>query len=578
MAMKIGTRLTATFGAVLILLLVICVTVSTQMSRMNSDTQSIVNIFVAKQKLVSEIKEDTAMEFLVTYKGLDEQTPEAQQADAEASQAFVRAVTADYNSLRSKLSTDAERAAFDRVLQARETSLVAMRPAFAQVAAHQSDLARASLLNAAPLRLALFKTLDDFSNIQQQLEEAAIQESLDAYATARAVLWISAALALIIATILCVQVTRSIVRPLRRVVEGADALAQGDLTVKIDVLRQDEVGAVAESLNQAIRQLGSIVGGVKHASESMSSAAQQVAAGNTDLSQRTEEQAASLEETASSMEELTATVRQNAENAQQATTLATTASGIALRGGEVVGRVVETMHEISGSSTQMAEIIGVIEGIAFQTNILALNAAVEAARAGEQGRGFAVVAGEVRTLAQRSASAAKEIKTLIGASVDRVEIGSKLVEEAGSTINEIVASVKRVTDIMGEISSASHEQRIGIEQVNQAVSQMDQMTQQNSVLVEETSTAAHSMVEQAQTLRDAVAVFKIKNTGGNPGAALGMTARRQAAGSAPSERMVSGAKPKRDMKPTANRNSLRSAVIASVPSAERSASSDWTTF
>jgi methyl-accepting chemotaxis protein len=216
-------------------------------------------------------------------------------------------------------------------------------------------------------------------------------------------------------------------------------------------------------------------------------------------------------------------VRQNADNAQQATTLATTASGIAQRGGEVVGRVVDTMHEISDSSAKVGEIITVIEGIAFQTNILALNAAVEAARAGEQGRGFAVVAGEVRTLAQRSASAAKEIKALIGESVDRVRAGSKLVEEAGSTIDEVVQSVRRVTDIMGEISSASHEQRTGIEQVNQAVTQMDQVTQQNAALVEEASAAAHSMAEQAQALREAVAVFKVddrfRNTVSNPGSA-----------------------------------------------------------
>jgi methyl-accepting chemotaxis protein len=290
-------------------------------------------------------------------------------------------------------------------------------------------------------------------------------------------------------------------------------LARGDLSVKIDVLRQDEVGTVAESLNRAITQLATIVGGVKQSSESISSATQQLAAGNTDLSQRTEEQAASLEETASSMEELTATVRQNAENAQQATTLATTASGIAQRGGEVVGRVVDTMHGISDSSSKVGEIITVIEGIAFQTNILALNAAVEAARAGEQGRGFAVVASEVRTLAQRSASAAKEIKALIDESVDRVQAGSKLVEEAGVTIGEVVQSVKRVTDIMGEISSASHEQRTGIEQVNQAVSQMDLVTQQNAALVEEASAAAHSMAEQAQALRETVAVFKVGDSG-----------------------------------------------------------------
>jgi methyl-accepting chemotaxis protein len=513
MKMKIGARLTATFGAVLLLLLVICVTVSAQMSRMNGDTQSIVNVFVAKQKLVRQIKEDTSMEFLVTYKALDETSADAQQADAQETQALVSQVTDHYNSLQSKLATDAERADFDRVLQTRAASLAVMRPAFAQVAAHNIDQARISLLTAAPARQALFNTLDDFSNLQQRQTDAAVQEGIDAYATARAVLWISAALALIIAAVLGAMVTRSIVGPLQRVVEGANALAQGDLSVKIDVASRDEVGSVGESLNRAIAQLATIVGRVKHASLSISSATQQLAAGNTDLSQRTEEQAASLEETAASMEQLTATVRQNADNAQRAIELAAAASGIAQRGDEVVSRMVTTMSDINQSSAKIAEITGLIEGVAFQTNILALNAAVEAARAGEQGRGFAVVASEVRSLAQRSSIAAKEIKELIGASVETVRRGSNLADEAGRTMVELAQASGRVSDIMGEISSASLEQRTGIEQVNQAVVQMDQVTQQNAALVEEASAAAQSMAEQARTLQDAVAVFKIGETG-----------------------------------------------------------------
>ncbi|MFL9904639.1 methyl-accepting chemotaxis protein [Paraburkholderia fungorum] len=287
----------------------------------------------------------------------------------------------------------------------------------------------------------------------------------------------------------------------------ASEIAAGNLRVPVR-LKAGDRSSLMFSLGAMKEQLTSIVEGIKQSGESISAAAGEIAQGNTDLSQRTEEQAASLEETASSMEELTATVRHNADNARQATTLASTASAIAQRGGNEVSRVVETMHEISDSSAKVAEIISVIEGIAFQTNILALNAAVEAARAGEQGRGFAVVAAEVRTLAQRSATAAKEIKALIGASVDRVNVGSKLVEEAGSTINEIVRSVQRVTDIVGEISSASEEQSTGIEQVNQAVIQMDQVTQQNAALVEEVSAAAHSMAEQALSLRNAVTVFK----------------------------------------------------------------------
>jgi methyl-accepting chemotaxis protein len=288
----------------------------------------------------------------------------------------------------------------------------------------------------------------------------------------------------------------------------AREVAAGNLRVAVR-LKAGDRSSMMFSLGAMKDQLSAIVQGIKTSSEAISVAADEIAQGNTDLSQRTEEQAASLEETASSMEELTSTVRQNADNAKQATVLATTASAIAERGGEVVGRVVETMHGISGSSARVAEIISVIEGIAFQTNILALNAAVEAARAGEEGRGFAVVAGEVRTLAQRSASAAKEIKDLIGESVTRVDAGSKLVEEAGGTINEIVRSVKRVTDIMSEIAAASEEQSTGIGQVNTAVTQMDEVTQQNAALVEEASAAAQSLAQQAQGLRDAVAVFKV---------------------------------------------------------------------
>ncbi len=292
----------------------------------------------------------------------------------------------------------------------------------------------------------------------------------------------------------------------------ASHIAAGNLSVGISLNAGDR-SSLMFSLASMKDQLTDIVQGIKSSSDSIALAAGEIAQGNTDLSQRTEEQAASLEETASSMEQLTATVRQNSDNAHQATVLASTASGIAQRGGEVVGRVVETMQGISDSSTRVAEIIGVIEGIAFQTNILALNAAVEAARAGEQGRGFAVVAGEVRTLAQRSATAAREIKDLIGESVTRVDAGSKLVAEAGSTISEVVESVKRVTDIMNEISSASEEQSTGIEQVNQAVSQMEQVTQQNAALVEEASAAAQSMAQQAQSLREAVAVFKVGTAG-----------------------------------------------------------------
>ncbi|WP_439893983.1 methyl-accepting chemotaxis protein (plasmid) [Ralstonia sp. 25C] len=301
---------------------------------------------------------------------------------------------------------------------------------------------------------------------------------------------------------------RSITVPLMQAIEQAEHITQGDLTHTIRVDRTDETGRMLAALQRMQESLLKMVGQVRAGSDSIASATQQIATGNADLSQRTEQQASSLEQTASSMEQLTSIVRQNADNARQASTLAGNASDIAVKGGEVVGRVVDTMAGINTSSKKIADIIGVIEGIAFQTNILALNAAVEAARAGEQGRGFAVVAGEVRSLAQRSATAAKEIKELISDSVGRVENGSTLVAEAGHVIDEVVVAVKRVTDIMGEISSASEEQSAGIELVNQAVNQMDEGTQQNAALVEQAAAAAMSLQEQATGLRQAVAVFR----------------------------------------------------------------------
>ena len=350
----------------------------------------------------------------------------------------------------------------------------------------------------------------------------------------------------------------------------AKSVAAGDLSVSID-LRPGDTHSLMASLKVMRDALSQVVAEVRENAEGVATASAQIAQGNLDLSSRTEEQAASLQETASSIEELTAAVRHNTDNAKQAATLAGTASGVAQQGGEVVGRVVDTMREIFTSSTKMSEIITVIEGIAFQTNILALNAAVEAARAGEQGRGFAVVAGEVRALAQRSASAAKEIKDLIADSVNRVEAGSTLVEQAGGTINEIVASVKRVTDIVGEIASASQEQSTGIEQVNQAVTQMDQVTQQNAALVEEASAAAQSMAQQAQGLRAAVAFFKVD--GARVAVSRASTPRNE-----PQlvSRKVRASSPAKLTKPaTTPRPSAKASAEVSTSTAE---TADWQTF
>ena len=306
-----------------------------------------------------------------------------------------------------------------------------------------------------------------------------------------------------------VWLSRQITRPLSLAVDIADKVAQGDLDNTINVSGNDEIGALMASLRDMQANLSKLVFNVRHGSEGVSTASAEIAQGNNDLSTRTEQQASALEETAASMEQLNATVKQNADNARQANQLAQSASTVAVRGGEVVGQVVETMKGINDSSRRISDIISVIDGIAFQTNILALNAAVEAARAGEQGRGFAVVASEVRLLAGRSAEAAKEIKNLINASVARVEHGTALVDQAGVTMTEVVGSIRRVTDIMGEISAASTEQSLGVAQVGEAVTQMDQVTQQNAALVEQMAAAASSLKTQANDLVQVVSRFKI---------------------------------------------------------------------
>jgi methyl-accepting chemotaxis protein len=328
-------------------------------------------------------------------------------------------------------------------------------------------------------------------------------------AASRTLLVAVGSLALVLGGLLSFSLTRSITGPLREAAEVANAVAEGDLSRHVEVRSNDETGQVMAALQSMTQNLNRIVASVRSGTETISTASGEIAAGNQDLSGRTEQQASALEETASSMEELTSTVQHNAENARQGNQLAASASEIAQRGGAVVSQVVATMSAINDSARKIVDIISVIDGIAFQTNILALNAAVEAARAGEQGRGFAVVASEVRNLAQRSAAAAKEIKTLIGDSVEKVDTGSRLVNEAGMTMADVVDSVKRVTDIMSEISSASQEQSDGIEQVNGAIGQMDQVTQQNAALVEEAAATAASMQDQAARLAEAVSFFKV---------------------------------------------------------------------
>ncbi|CZU62270.1 MULTISPECIES: methyl-accepting chemotaxis protein [Enterobacter] len=350
------------------------------------------------------------------------------------------------------------------------------------------------------------------SYLQQndKLYETAVKDSNSSYSQAIWVLISVLIAVLVVIVAVWLNIKQTLISPLNRLIDNIRHIASGDLVKRIEVQGTNEMGELADSLRHMQGELVRTVGDVRNGANAIYSGASEIAMGNNDLSSRTEQQAASLEETAASMEQLTATVKQNAENARQASHLALSASETAQKGGKVVDNVVQTMRDIAGSSQKIADIISVIDGIAFQTNILALNAAVEAARAGEQGRGFAVVAGEVRNLAQRSAQAAREIKSLIEDSVGRVEVGSTLVESAGETMGEIVSAVTRVTDIMGEIASASDEQSRGIDQVGLAVAEMDRVTQQNASLVEESAAAAAALEEQASRLTQAVAVFRIQ--------------------------------------------------------------------
>ncbi|MFC3682111.1 methyl-accepting chemotaxis protein [Hydrogenophaga luteola] len=359
------------------------------------------------------------------------------------------------------------------------------------------------------LRNAYDASMQEFLDFQRDLMDTAGDAARDSLAST---LWAVEGLSLsavVLAVLAALLITRAIVRPLNEAVGIADHIAAGDLTQKIEVQGRDETAQLLTAMSKMQQALRDLVTGVRQNAEGVATASAQIAQGNQDLSSRTEQQASALEETSASMEQMGSTAQQNADNARAASQLAASASNVAVQGGEVVSQVVSTMREIQHSSQKISDIIGVIDGIAFQTNILALNAAVEAARAGEQGRGFAVVAGEVRTLAQRSAEAAKEIKQLINASVERVEQGTTLVDRAGSTMQEVVQSIQRVTDIVGEISSASQEQNAGVNQVSEAVSNMDQTTQQNAALVEESASAAASLRQQADQLVKAVSVFRV---------------------------------------------------------------------
>jgi len=424
---------------------------------------------------------------------------------------------------------------------------------------------------------------------QYQIDAAQreFDEAVARYGQIRAVSVVSIVCGVLFAAVFGFFLIRGISRALAHAVHASNAVAQGDLTVQIDARGRDEVAELLRALQTMKESLGRVVGEVRANAEGVALASTQIAQGNMDLSSRTEEQASALEETAASMEQLSSTVKQNADNARLADQLAKGASTVATQGGEVVGEVIETMKGINDSSRRIADIIGVIDGIAFQTNILALNAAVEAARAGEQGRGFAVVASEVRGLAQRSAEAAKEIKELITASVDQIGHGAELADKAGATMTEVVQSIVRVSDIMGEINSASVEQSAGVTQVGEAVAQMDHNTQQNAALVEESAAAAESLKEQAQRLVEAVAVFRLEREAAaasaaraSAGSATGFALQSSAAAAATSTiealRKRASVKPRPAERPAAAPEPVAAAGTAGT--AAPAAHDDWQSF
>jgi methyl-accepting chemotaxis protein len=445
--------------------------------------------------------------------------------------------------LEPLLIDDAEKQAYAKAVEIRKTYLSSRDNVMKLKAAGNIEEATAVLEKTyLPAAATYQDTVHDFVGQQRaKLDQLASQISVLKEQSRRMVALL-ACLCVALGMVCSWWLTRSITRPVREAVDAAERVAAGDLTSQLDAKTNDEVGQLLRALKNMNGKLLTVVGEIRTGSDSIATASAEIAAGNLDLSARTEQQASSLGETAASVEELTATVAHNADNARQANQLAESASEVANRGGMVVSQVVDTMASINESSKKIVDIIGVIDGIAFQTNILALNAAVEAARAGEQGRGFAVVASEVRNLAQRSSAAAKEIKDLINDSVAKVDDGSRLVDQAGATMEEIVGSVRRVTDIIGEITAATQEQTAGLGRINEAVGQMDAVTQQNASLVEEAAAASASMQDQAAQLAGVVSQFKLDASFARPAAAPAQrTVRAPAPAAAPARPRIASA-------------------------------------
>jgi methyl-accepting chemotaxis protein len=517
--MKIGARLGMSFGFVLMLMAVLVVIGLIRFSAIEEIDSRIIEKDLVKADAASTINATTRENARRTME-LFLITDPAQVAKIREHIEFnKKTISGAVETLDRLIYTEEGKALLAKFKEQRAKYVASFSQVSKMLAEDNRAEAREVMIaETLPALDTLQDTVKELADIQKRLVAASGVEAKQSIESTRYLMIILGLTAILIGIGFARSISRSITLPMNAAVKVAQTVASGDLTSTIVVSSKDETGQLLQALKDMNDSLVKIVGEVRTGTDTIATATSQIAAGNLDLSSRTEQQAGSLEETASAMEELTSTVKQNADNARQANQLAVSASEIAIKGGVVVSQVVDTMGSINESAKKIVDIIGVIDGIAFQTNILALNAAVEAARAGEQGRGFAVVATEVRNLAQRSAAAAKEIKSLIDDSVEKVDVGSRLVGQAGTTMAEIVSSVKLVTDIMGEVTAASQEQSAGIEQVNQAITQMDEATQQNAALVEQAAAAAGSLEDQAGNLMRVVSVFKMS------GAQLAITA------------------------------------------------------